>query len=139
MIILDTNVLWELVRPEPEANVLNWVDSLDASAIATTSITAAELLYGVARLPGGRRRRELGEAIEGLIDQDLSGRVEPFDAAAARHYSELVSLSERAGRSIGVSDGQIAAICRKLGATLATRNTSDFRGTDIDLIDPWRQ
>jgi toxin FitB len=138
VIVLDTNVLSEIIRREPDEGVTRWLDSLDAAAVATTAITAAELLYGVARLPGGRRKERLGEAIRGLIEGDLDGRVEPFDAPAAGHYADLVSDRETAGRPIGVADAQIAAICRKHGATLATRNISNFKETGIELLDPWR-
>lgn len=138
MILLDTNVLSELIRPQPDEGVTKWLDSLDTAAVATTAITAAELLYGVARLPAGRRKEQLSEAIRGLIDEDFDGRVEPFDAAAAIHYADLLSDRETAGRPISVADAQIAAICRKLQATLATRNTSDFKDTGIDLLDPWQ-
>lgn len=138
MIVLDTNVLSELIRRDPDEGVLRWMDSLDAATIATTAITAAELLYGIARLPAGRRRDLLNEAARRLIEDDLGGRVEPFDASSAAHYAALVSDRERVGRPISVADGQIAAICRNLGARLATRNTSDFEGTGIDLIDPWQ-
>ncbi len=138
MIVLDTNVLSELMRREPDDGVMRWMDSLDAATIATTATTAAELLYGIVRLSAGRRRDLLGEAAHRLIEDDLGGRVEPFDASSAAHYAALVSARERAGRPIGVADGQIAAVCRNLGATLATRNTGDFEGTGIDLIDPWQ-
>jgi toxin FitB len=138
MILLDTNVLSELIRPKPDEGVTGWLDSLDAAAVATTAITAAELLYGAARLPAGRRKKRLGEAIRGLIEEDLDGRVEPFDATAATHYATLLSARETIGRPISMADAQIAAICHKLGATLATRNTSDFQDTGIDLLDPWQ-
>jgi predicted nucleic acid-binding protein len=138
VILLDTNVLSELIRRDADERVVSWLDSLAAAAVATTAITAAELLYGVARLPTGRRKRQLSEAVDRLIAEDLDGRVEPFDAAAAPVYATLVSDRDRAGRPIGVADAQIAAICRKLRATLATRNTDDFQGTGIDLIDPWQ-
>ncbi|MGP0100777.1 MAG: type II toxin-antitoxin system VapC family toxin [Solirubrobacteraceae bacterium] len=138
MILLDTNVLSELIRPKPDERVTEWLDSLDSAAVATTAITAAELLYGVARLPAGQRRERLDEAIRGLIEDDLEGRVEPFDAAAATHYAALVCERDNARRPISTADGQIAAICRKLGATLATRNTSDFQDTGVELFDPWR-
>ncbi len=139
MILLDTTVLSELVRREPHEGVVEWVDSLDVSTVATTAITAAELLYGAARLPAGRRRERLSTAIRGLIDDDLGGRVEPFDAAAAAHYADLVTSRDQAGRPIGMADAQIAAICRRLAATLATRNTADFEDTGIELVDPWQQ
>jgi predicted nucleic acid-binding protein len=138
VIILDTNVLSELIRREPDESVTRWLDSLDAAAVGTTAVTAAELLYGVARLPAGRRKEQLSKAIRGLIEEDLDGRVEPFDATAATHYADLVSDRESAGRPISVADAQIAAICRKLQATLATRNMSDFQDTGIELIDPWQ-
>jgi toxin FitB len=138
VIVLDTNVLSELIRRDPDEKVLQWMDSLDAATVATTAITTAELLYGIARLAPGRRRDLLGEAAHRLIEDDLAGRVEPFDAASAADYAELVSDRERAGRPIGLADGQIAAICRNLEATLATRNTGDFEDTGIDLIDPWQ-
>jgi predicted nucleic acid-binding protein len=137
MILLDTNVLSELIRPEPDEGVTGWLDSLDAAAVATTAITTAELLYGAARLPAGQRKERLREAIRGLIEEDLDGRVEPFDVTAAAHYATLVSDRETAGRPISMADAQIAAICRKLGAKLATRNTGDFQDTGIDLLDPW--
>ncbi|MGO9560499.1 MAG: type II toxin-antitoxin system VapC family toxin [Acidimicrobiales bacterium] len=138
MILLDTNVLSELIRREPDEGVTRWLDSLDATTVATTAITAAELLHGVARLPTGRRKKRLSEAVRGLLEEDLDGRVEPFDATAATHYADLLSAREDAGRPISIADAQIAAICRKLGAALATRNTGDFEDTGIELLDPWQ-
>jgi predicted nucleic acid-binding protein len=137
VILLDTNVLSELIRRDPDDGVLSWTDSLDTALVATTAITAAEILYGAARLPAGRRRDRLSEAVHRLIEDDFDGRVEPFDATAAAHYAALVSDRERAGRPISAADAQIAAICRKLRATLATRNTDRFEATGIDLINPW--
>jgi predicted nucleic acid-binding protein len=138
VILLDTNVLSELVRAKPDQGVLSWLDSLDATTVGTTAITAAELLYGLARLPNSHRKRKLSEGIKALIEEDLDGRVEPFDVTAAGHYAALVSTREAAGRPISVPDAQIAAICLKLRATLATRNIDDFNGTEVDLINPWR-
>ena len=138
MILLETNVLSELMRPEPDKKVTEWLDSLDAASVATTAITAAELLYGVGRLPAGRRKQQLSDAVRGLIEEDFDGRVESFDVTAAIHYADLLSDRERAGRPISAADAQIAAICRKLRATLATRNTSDFKDAGIDLLDPWQ-
>jgi predicted nucleic acid-binding protein len=137
VVLLDTNVLSELVRPEPDERVVSWLDSLDAATVATTAITAAELLYGVARLPDGRRKQQLSEAINGLIEEDFDGRIEPFDVTAATYYAALVSNRDTLGRPISVADAQIAAIARKLEATLATRNIDDFKDTGIDLVDPW--
>ncbi|HEX6518910.1 MAG TPA: type II toxin-antitoxin system VapC family toxin [Streptosporangiaceae bacterium] len=138
MIILDTNVISELTRPHPEPTVISWLDSLPAEETAITAITAAELRYGVHRLPDGRRKNELSEAVHAIINTDFRGRVEPFDVLAADQYANVVTARERAGRPISTSDAQIAAICRVLDAALATRNTSDFTDTGIDLIDPWK-
>lgn len=138
MIVLDTNVISELTRQVPESDVINWLDGLRASEVATTSITAAELLHGVARMPGGRRKTELATAVRDLLSEDLHGRVLSFDKPAAQCYADIVTGRERLGLPIGVADAQIAAICRATGGPLATRNTDDFQGTGIELINPWK-
>ena len=137
MIILDTNVISELTRPAPDPGVIAWLDSLPAEETAITAITAAELQYGVRRIPDGRRKTELSEAVNALINADFRDRVEPFDVLAADQYANVVVGREHAGQPISVSDAQIAAICRVQNATLATRNISDFTGTGVNLIDPW--
>ena len=138
MIILDTNVISELTRPVPDSGVIAWLDSQPAEETAVTAITVAELRYGVRRLPDGRRKAELSEAVSALVDTDFRGRVEAFDVLAAEQYADVVTTRERAGLPISMSDAQIAAICRVLNATLATRNTADFTGTGVDLINPWK-
>jgi hypothetical protein len=137
MIVLDTNVLSELMRRRPSEDVLRWIDEEDPRTLAVTAVTAAELLHGVARLPRGARRRKLEAAVDGLLTEDFAGRVLPFDGAAAVHYAELVAARERDGRPVSVADGQIAAICRHHGATLATRNVRDFDAAGLELLDPW--
>ncbi|BBZ04482.1 ribonuclease VapC [Mycolicibacterium chitae] len=137
MIVLDTNVVSELMRPAPDSDVANWVDSLDVSDLLLTAVTAAELMYGVARLPDGRRRGELRAKMEGLLAEDFRDRILPFDALAATHYADIVADRERSGRQISFADGQIAAICRNWNVGLATRNVSDFAGTGVELINPW--
>jgi len=137
MIVLDTNVLSELMRRRPAARVVRWVDEQDASGMAITAVTVAELLYGVARLPDGARKTELAAAVDALVCEDFVGRVLPFDVAAAAHYAELVADRDRNGRPISVSDGQIAAVCRCHGAALGTRNVRDFDATGIVVLDPW--
>jgi toxin FitB len=138
VIVLDTNVISELARQVPDAGVLAWLDSLELSEVATTAVTAAELRYGVARLPDGHRKRELTVVIRGILAEDFHGRVLPFDDRASIRYADVVTGRERIGRPIGVADAQIAAICRDSGAILATRNTADFEETGIELIDPWK-
>jgi hypothetical protein len=138
VIILDTNVISELTRPVPDPGVITWLDSLPAEETAITAITAAELRYGVRRMPDGHRKTGLSEAVDTLITTDFRDRVEPFDVLAADQYADVVTAREHAGQPISTSDAQIAAICRVLNAALATRNTSDFTGTGVDLIDPWK-
>jgi toxin FitB len=138
VIVLDTNVISELVRLVPDPGVLAWLDSLEVSDVATTAVTAAELRYGVAKLPDGHRKRELAVAIRGILTEDFYGRVLPFDERASVRYADIVSGREQSGRSIGIADAQIAAICRDPAATLATRNIPDFEETGIDLINPWK-
>jgi toxin FitB len=138
VIVLDTNVISELARLVPDPGVLSWLDLLETSEVATTAITAAELRYGVARLPGGRRKRELAVVIRGILTEDFHGRVLPFDERASVRYAEVVTGRQQIARPIGVADAQIAAICRDLGATLATRNIPDFEETGIELINPWK-
>ncbi|HYV14584.1 MAG TPA: type II toxin-antitoxin system VapC family toxin [Conexibacter sp.] len=137
MIVLDTNIISELMRRRPAARVVGWVDEQDASALAITAVTVAELLYGVARLADGARKTELATAVDALVREDFAGRVLPFDAAAATHYADLVAERERQGRPISTADGQIAAICRLRASTLATRNVRDFDETGITVVDPW--
>ena len=138
MIVLDTNVISELARQVPDTGVLSWLDSLDISDVATTAVTAEELRYGVARLPEGHRKRELTVVIRGILSEDFHGRVLPFDDRASVRYADIVAGRERIGRPIGVADAQIAAICRDVGAILASRNTADFEETGVELIDPWK-
>jgi predicted nucleic acid-binding protein len=138
VIVLDTNVISELARHVPDPGVLSWLDSLEVSETATTAVTAAELRYGVARLPDGHRKRELAVVIRGILAEDFRGRVLPFDERASVRYADIVTGRERIGRPIGVADAQIAAICRDLGAMLATHNIPDFEETGIELVDPWK-
>ncbi len=137
MIILDTNVISELARQVPDPGVLSWLDSLAVSNVATTAITAAELRYGIARLPDGHRKRELTAIIRDILTEDFHGRVLPFDERSSVQYADIVTGRERIGRPVGIADAQIAAICRDLSAELATRNTADFEETGIEVINPW--
>ncbi|HKR97906.1 MAG TPA: type II toxin-antitoxin system VapC family toxin [Candidatus Dormibacteraeota bacterium] len=137
MIILDTNVLSELARRRPDTAVLAWLDHQDATDVATTSVTLAELLYGVERLPRGRRRDRIAAVVDSLVSDDLGGRVHPFGTDSARHYAVIVAARERMGRPISALDAQIASICRSHEASIATRNVRDFSDTGVEIIDPW--
>lgn len=137
MIILDTNVLSELMRAQAAPSVIDWLDRQEPASFAITAVTVAELLYGIARLPDGRRKAGLQEATLQMLDEEFADRVLPFDEDAAVHYAALVSQRERTGRPISMADAQIAAICRHHAATLATRNSKDFEGTGLILANPW--
>lgn len=136
MIILDTNVVSELMRPEPAPGVASWVRERDRRELRTTVITLAEVRYGIARLPDGRRKEVLLAAADEIFAA-FADQVLQVDAAAAEQYAVIASSRERAGRPISGFNALIAAVCRSRGAALATRNVSDFDGTGIELIDPW--
>lgn len=137
MIVLDTNVLSELMRPAPEPRVAEWVDSFPVHQLATTSITVAEILYGIRRMPSGKRKENLVAIAELIITEDFHGRVLSFDEAAAVEYAVLVTERLSAGFPLSMADAQIAAICRAQGCGLATRNTADFSHLDLTLLNPW--
>ena len=138
MIILDTNVVSELMRSEPAPSVASWVRDRDRRELRTTAVTLAEIRYGIARLPDGRRKQILLAAADEIFSA-FANQVLPVDTAAAEHYAVIASGRERAGKPIAGFDALIAAVCRSHGATLATRNVSDFDGTGIEIIDPWLQ
>ena len=137
MIILDTNVLSETLRPAPSTRVVEWMRSEPASALFTTAITESEMLYGVALLSEGVRRQSLKSVVDLIFGKDLAGRVLPFDSGAAREFANVAASRRRAGRPISEADARIAAIARSHGAALATRNVGDFAGCKLELIDPW--
>jgi hypothetical protein len=138
MIILDTNVLSELMKPAPGAAVTAWIGTQPASSLYTTRITQAEILHGILLLPAGRRRTGLEAAATAMFSEDFGGRILGFGADAAPVYARLASARRRAGRPISHFDAQIAAIAHSTGAALATRNLADFADCGVTLIDPWR-
>jgi predicted nucleic acid-binding protein len=137
MIILDTNVLSELMKPKPDRRVVRWVDSQPAASLFTTSITQAEILHGAMLLPKGKRRTSIDDAVTSMFEEDFAGRVLAFDSEAAFPYARIASERRRAGRPISQLDAQIAAIAESRGASVATRNVADFDGCGVGVIDPW--
>jgi predicted nucleic acid-binding protein len=137
VIVLDTNVISEALRPLPSPKVLAWLRSEPIAAVFTTAISEAELLYGVALLPDGGRRRALEAAIMQVLATQFSGRILPFDSTAAREFADIAAARRRSGRPIGEADARIAAIARSRGASLATRNVGDFAECGLALVDPW--
>jgi predicted nucleic acid-binding protein len=137
MIILDTNVLSELMRQQPSKAVSTWVGSRPAASLFTSTITQAEILYGVALLPAGARRDRLRVAVEGILAEEFSGRVLGFDTPAARAFGSIAAARRQAGHPISHADAQVAAIAVSREATLATRNVSDFEGCGLEIVGPW--
>lgn len=137
MIILDTNVLSALMRTEPEAAVVRWLDHQPAESIWITSITLFEARLGLALLPKGRRRQSLESAFDRLLEEDLENRVLDFDRAAATEAAALAAARQRAGRTVDMRDTQIAGIALARRAALATRNVRHFRDLGVTVIDPW--
>ena len=138
MIVLDTNVLSEALRPRPAGEVLQWLAAQAPSSVFTTTITMAEVLYGVEALPSGKRRARLLAAVEKMFAEQFQGRILPFDEEAARLFASIVAFrSHTAGRPISQMDAMIAAIARSNRAVLSTRNTTDFDHCGIQVINPW--
>ncbi|PTE12672.1 type II toxin-antitoxin system VapC family toxin, partial [Phaeovulum veldkampii] len=136
MIILDTNVISELLRPAPEPKVEHWLSAQDGLNVYLTSISEAELRYGLAIMGNGKRRAALVDAVDRILREDLAGRILPFDSDAAQSFATIAASRRAAGRPIAQADCQIASIAHTRGATVATRNTPDFEGCEIDLINP---
>ena len=137
MIVLDTNVLSEALRPSPDAAVLAWLEAQPAMALFTTSITRAEVFYGLCLLPKGRRRDQLHEAVTAIFDEDFGHRTLPFDDPAADAYAQVAAARRSMGRPISQFDAMIVGIARSRGAALATRNARDFEDCGVALINPW--
>jgi predicted nucleic acid-binding protein len=137
MIVLDTNVISELMRPQTDESVLGWVDAQGQDELFVTAITVGEISYGIARLPDGKRKSDLRVAADETFDVDFTDRVLAFDKGAAEHYGHVVSQRERSGRPISMADAMIASICLSYSASLATRNVADFDGVGLHLINPW--
>jgi len=137
MILLDTNVLSELMRPAPAPRVVDWVASHPARDLYTTSVTQAEILHGIQLLPPGRRRQAFAAAADSMFSREFHGRILGFGTEAARPYAEVAAKRRQAGRPISHFDAQIAAIAKAAGAALATRNVTDYEGCGVTVINPW--
>ena len=137
MYVIDTNVASELMRPSPSPAVAAWIAGRDAEELYLTAVSEAELLYGVAIVPAGRRRNELEAAMFRWLDTGFAERILPFDSGAARAYADIAAGRRSAGRPIAPADCQIAAIAQCRGMAVATRNVRDFGDIDIEVVDPW--
>jgi len=138
MLVLDTNVISEIMKASPSPRVMEWWAQQEAGELFTTTITVAEILYGIEILPKGKRRDSLRAEADLVFTQDFVGRILPFDEEAARAFPEIATARRAQGRPIAELDAQIAAIARSRHAMLATRNIADFEGCGLRLANPWQ-
>lgn len=136
MILLDTNVISEAMKPVPVDAVRAWLDEQAAETLYLSSVTIAELLYGIDALPAGKRKDRLTEALDGVMEL-FANRILPFDITAARHYADLAVKARTAGKGFPTPDGYIAAIAAARGFTVATRDTTAFDAAGVAVINPW--
>ena len=136
MILLDTNVISEAMKPAPDDTVQAWLDEQAAETLYLSSVTIAELLYGIGALPAGKRKDRLTEALDGVMEL-FADRILPFDVATARRYADLAVKARAAGKGFPTPDGYIAAIAASRGFAVATRDTSAFDAAGVAVIDPW--
>ena len=137
MIVLNTNVVSEAMKPEPHACVRAWLNDQAAETLYLSSVTLAELLFGIASLPAGKRKDILTQALDGLIGL-FRDRILPFDIDAARHYAELAVTAKTRGRGFPTPDGYIAAIAASRDFVVASRDTAPYEAASISVINPWK-
>jgi predicted nucleic acid-binding protein len=137
LIILDTNVISEPLKPSPDAAVLRWLDLQSPATLYVTTISQAELLAGVSALPAGKRRTELRKVIDKELVSLFAHRILPFGERSAEAYAQVVTAANEAGNPIDFADAAIGAIAIEHNYILATRNVGDFKGTSIKLLNPW--
>lgn len=137
MIIVDTNVVSEPMKPKPSPAVIDWLDNQRSATLYLTTTSLSELLSGVAMLPDGKRKAATEDVLDHLLKTLFGDRILPFDRAAAGTYADILSVTKRNGFAIGVPDAQIAAIARCYGFCVATRDTAPFKAAQIDVADPW--
>ena len=137
MILIDTNVVSEAMKPVPDDAVRGWLDEQAAETLYLSSVTIAELMFGIGALPKGKRKDKLASALDGVMEL-FADRVLPFDIDAARHYADLAVKARAAGKGFPTPDGYIAAIAASKGFVVATRDTSAFDAAGVEVIDPWK-
>ena len=137
MFVLDTNVVSELMRPAPDPVIESWVAERATSSLFLTAVTEAELRFGLAVMPPGKRRNGLAVGLDRMLETGFSNRILPFDSGAARAYAGIAAARRRLGRPIAQSDCQIAAIALARGMAVATRNIRDFDDMGLEIFDPW--
>jgi toxin FitB len=137
MILLDTNVISELWKAAPNPHVLAWIDAQAIETLALSAVTVAELRFGLAAMPAGKRREIYRERLEREVLPAFAGRILPFDLEASQHYADFMAQARAAGKAIGVADGFIAATAAARGFSVATRDTAPFEAAGLSVLDPW--
>jgi predicted nucleic acid-binding protein len=138
VIVLHTNVVSEAMRPQPDVTVMSWLNDQATETLYLSSVTLAELLFGLGALPSGARKDRLGQALDALLAL-FPGRILAFDQDAARRYADMALAARAVGRPLPTTDGYIAATAASRHFAVATRNTAHFADTGVQLIDPWQQ
>jgi len=136
VILLDTNIVSEFMKPQPHPSVIDWLDEQVSETLFLSSVTIAELHFGVAALPDSKRKVRIGAAVDRLM-KAYRGRVLPFDVEAAKQYAQLAMTAKKKGRGFPMPDAFIAAIAAVQGFTVATRDTAPFEAAGLDVINPW--
>jgi len=139
MLMLDTNMLSEIMRAEPDRKIADWMVRQPSDELFTAAVCQAEILSGLAIMPNGRRRTDLEEAARAMFADEFSGRILPFDMAAASAYAEVFAARRKAGRPGGTIDLMLAAIARVHGASIVTRNVAGFEGVGVAIVNPWAE
>ncbi|MDQ2995042.1 MAG: type II toxin-antitoxin system VapC family toxin [Pseudomonadota bacterium] len=137
MILIDTNIISEMMKPAPDAKVITWIDQQDIMHLYISTITIAELAYGINALPAGNRRNYLEKAFNSVVREAFEYRIFTFDEVAAHQYGIIMSQRKNIGKPMSMADGQIAAIAQAHNCTIATRNTNDFANSNLDLVNPF--
>ena len=137
MFVLDTNVISELMRPTPNPVVVDWIAGQAAANLFFSAVGEAELRYGLAIMPAGRRRDALASEVGGMLSEDFAGRILPFDSEATRAYARIAADRRAIGRPISQTDCQVGAIAHSRGMAMVTRNVRDFTDMGVNIVDPW--
>ena len=137
MIILDTNVVSEPMRPQPDVAVMDWLNQQDPQIVFITAVTVGELLLGVELLVAGRRKARVTQGVAKIVTHEFAERILDYDAAAAKEYAVRVAAARRSGVPVGIPDGQIGAIAAVNGFAVATRDVEPFTALGVPVVDPW--
>ncbi len=137
MIVLDTNVVSETMRPAPSPAVIAWLNGQEIQTLYLTAVSLAELRFGIARLDEGRAKTDLSERLDRMLDQVFQERILPFTADTARAFADRMAVARHKGRAVGFQDGMIAACAAASGFSIATRDTRPFEAMGLQVVDPW--